>query len=178
MRPTASRWANPRKIVRDLCTPKIVSLINITVFTVILLQAGASIMPRRLRIAYFAHSITSDWNNGNAHFLRGLIRSLGLMGHSVTCWEEENGWSRGELLRSEQKGQEAIEHFHREFADVHVAHYQVELESLRRILQQVDIAIVHEWKLSRVGRVAFCSRCSPAGPAAVPRHASPRLQFS
>ncbi len=37
-------------------------------------------MSRSFRIAYFAHSLRSDWNNGNAHFLRGLLRSLGSLG--------------------------------------------------------------------------------------------------
>jgi hypothetical protein len=27
-------------------------------------------------LAYFAHAIRSDWNNGNAHFLRGLLDNL------------------------------------------------------------------------------------------------------
>ena len=34
-------------------------------------------MPSRLNIALFVHAIRSDWNNGNAHFLRGLARALG-----------------------------------------------------------------------------------------------------
>ena len=38
-------------------------------------------MPAKLRLAYFAHSFRSDWNNGNAHFLRGLMRAMVRMGH-------------------------------------------------------------------------------------------------
>ena len=44
-----------------------------------------------------AHSVRSDWNNGNAHFLRGLLRSLGELGHQVTVFEPENGWSIANL---------------------------------------------------------------------------------
>ena len=46
-------------------------------------------MSRKLRIAYLAHSLRSDWNNGNAHFLRGLLRALGAIGHEVVAFERD-----------------------------------------------------------------------------------------
>ncbi len=55
-------------------------------------------MSRKLRLAYFAHTIRSDWNNGNAHFLRGLLRALGQLGHDVTAFEPEHEWSVENLL--------------------------------------------------------------------------------
>ena len=33
-------------------------------------------MQNNFDIRYFAHSWVSDWNHGNAHFLRGLVRAL------------------------------------------------------------------------------------------------------
>ena len=39
-------------------------------------------MNQQLSIALFSHSLVSDWNHGNAHFLRGLMRELVRMGHS------------------------------------------------------------------------------------------------
>ena len=45
-------------------------------------------MTGTLKIRYFAHSWVSDWNHGNAHFLRGLVRVLVRMGHEVRCYEE------------------------------------------------------------------------------------------
>ena len=48
---------------------------------------------RKLRIAYLAHTIRSDWNNGNAHFLRGLLRAMGALGHEITAVEAETDWS-------------------------------------------------------------------------------------
>ena len=36
-----------------------------------------------MRFAFFYHSARSDWNHGNAHFLRGLVRSLTELGHTV-----------------------------------------------------------------------------------------------
>ena len=61
-------------------------------------------MPRNLRIAYFAHTLRSDWNNGNAHFLRGLARELGTLGHTVKVFEPAAGWSYENLL-TEPNGQ-------------------------------------------------------------------------
>ena len=57
-------------------------------------------MSASLRIAYFAHSLRSDWNNGNAHFLRGLLRHVGLLGHAVTVFEPETEWSLENLRGS------------------------------------------------------------------------------
>ena len=35
----------------------------------------------------FAHSLVSDWNHGNAHFLRGIVRELQARGHEVRLFE-------------------------------------------------------------------------------------------
>ena len=35
-----------------------------------------------MRIVFFVHSAVSDWNHGNAHFLRGLMSALTRMGHA------------------------------------------------------------------------------------------------
>ena len=48
-------------------------------------------MSRKFRMAYFAHSLRSDWNNGNAHFLRGLLAHLGRLGHEVTVFDPSTG---------------------------------------------------------------------------------------
>ena len=29
-----------------------------------------------MKFVLFAHSLISDWNHGNAHFLRGVVRAL------------------------------------------------------------------------------------------------------
>jgi spore maturation protein CgeB len=29
-----------------------------------------------MRVVIFCHSLVSDWNHGNAHFLRGVAREL------------------------------------------------------------------------------------------------------
>jgi spore maturation protein CgeB len=52
-----------------------------------------------LSIRFFAHSWISDWNHGNAHFLRGLVRELVIAGHQVRCYEEIGAWSLSNLMR-------------------------------------------------------------------------------
>ena len=64
-------------------------------------------MSASLTIRYFAHSWVSDWNHGNAHFLRGLARELGRLGHKVRCYEELGSWSLSNLVASE--GERAIQ---------------------------------------------------------------------
>ena len=63
-------------------------------------------MSQKLNIALFAHSIVSDWNHGNAHFLRGLMRELVRLGHTVRCYEELSSWSLSNLMK--QEGERAI----------------------------------------------------------------------
>ena len=36
-----------------------------------------------MRVVMFYHSLRSDWNHGNAHFLRGVVRELLAAGHEV-----------------------------------------------------------------------------------------------
>ncbi|HEV2325979.1 MAG TPA: glycosyltransferase [Terracidiphilus sp.] len=105
-------------------------------------------MPHKFRIAYFAHAIRSDWNNGNAHFLRGLLRSLGELGHEVSIFEPEDGWSISNL-RTEAHGEESLRSFDLAYPELRVIPYRSELitdqHQLRANLRSVDIVILHEW---------------------------------
>src|SRR5947209_19776858 len=47
-----------------------------------------------MKVVFFCHALTSCWNNGNAHFLRGIARELRALGHEVTVYEPADGWSR------------------------------------------------------------------------------------
>jgi spore maturation protein CgeB len=51
-----------------------------------------------MKFVLYAHSVVSDWNNGNAHFLRGILSDLERRGHSTQVLEPENGWSRAKGL--------------------------------------------------------------------------------
>ena len=62
-----------------------------------------------MRFLLYTHSLVSDWNHGNAHFLRGVVRDLVARGHEVLALEPENGWSRSNLEQDQGPG--AIERF-------------------------------------------------------------------
>jgi spore maturation protein CgeB len=101
-----------------------------------------------LRIAYFAHTLRSDWNNGNAHFLRGLLRALRALGHDVTAFEPEAEWSV-DNLRQEERGTQSLDQFMEIYSDLDVQTYGLgELGALdlwRQRLRGVQVVILHEW---------------------------------
>lgn len=105
-------------------------------------------MSRSLRIAYLAHSLRSDWNNGNAHFLRGLMRALVGMGHDVEVFEPHSGWSV-ENLRTEHLGAHSLHHFARTYPEISISTYNgaepAQLWYWRNALRSRDIVILHEW---------------------------------
>jgi spore maturation protein CgeB len=103
-------------------------------------------MLRKLRIAMFLHSLTSDWNNGNAHFLRGLARSLVAMGHTVVCWQERDGWSQRNLVESEgERGEASLAQFSATYPELTIRQHAGDREVLADTLNNSDVAIVHEW---------------------------------
>jgi len=51
-----------------------------------------------MRFVIFTHSLVSDWNHGNAHFLRGFATELATRGHDLRIFEPRDGWSRRNLL--------------------------------------------------------------------------------
>jgi spore maturation protein CgeB len=105
-------------------------------------------MPHKFRIAYFAHAIRSDWNNGNAHFLRGLLRALGGLGHDVSAFEPEDGWSLS-YLRMETQCDHSLRGFHAAYPDLRVIPYSRQMTEdpcrMRSLLRSTDIVILHEW---------------------------------
>lgn len=107
-------------------------------------------MPAKLRLAYFAHSFRSDWNNGNAHFLRGLMRAMVAMGHEVTLFEPASEWSI-DNLQDEVQGPCSLAEFARIYTDLTVKTYDsreaLDLlhDILRDALRGFEIIVLHEW---------------------------------
>ena len=114
-------------------------------------------MPRKLTIAFFVHALSSDWNNGNAHFLRGLARALGtgagaphidpslaFQGHSVTVFEPVSNWST-ENLATEAIGHASLQQFASLYPDLTVITYADDPRALHAHLAEQEIVIVHEW---------------------------------
>ena len=81
-------------------------------------------MRGKLRFRIFAHSWISDWNHGNAHFLRGLARELVRTGPRSPLLRGDGSWSLTNLMREGEIAQPAIEQFRREFPDLDVRFYQ------------------------------------------------------
>lgn len=106
-------------------------------------------MSERLRFRLFAHSWISDWNHGNAHFLRGLASELVKLGHEVRCYEQEGGWSLTNLAaESETALTDAFTNFRHAFPDLDVRFYSSGdhlCPFLVDQLQDADVVIVHEW---------------------------------
>ncbi len=99
-----------------------------------------------LRIAYCAHSIRSDWNNGNAHFLRGLLRGLHALGHAVTALEPADSWSYTHLLAEGERGRRSLAQFAAAYPELDVRTYADANDPvIADVLHDADIVIVHEW---------------------------------
>jgi spore maturation protein CgeB len=96
-----------------------------------------------MRFVLFYHSLVSDWNHGNAHFLRGVCTELLALGHSVEVFERHNGWSLRHLR--EEQGDEAVAAFAAAYPQLHGRFYEPESLDLDTALDDADVVIVHEW---------------------------------
>jgi spore maturation protein CgeB len=96
-----------------------------------------------MKVFLFYHSVVSDWNNRNAHFLRGIVSSLIADGHEVKVMEPENNWSLRHLIM-EQSGS-AISDFNDIFPSHKPVFYSEESFDPDEFLNEADLVIVHEW---------------------------------
>ncbi len=113
-------------------------------------------MSRSLRVAYLAHSFRSDWNNGNAHFLRGLMRHLGELGHEVHLFEPECSWSL-ENLELEPNGRQSLQQFDHVYANLRIETYSASqgmgASYWLRTLEGMDFVLLHEWNPPELAHV-------------------------
>jgi spore maturation protein CgeB len=96
-----------------------------------------------VRFVLFCHSIYSDWNNGNAHFLRGIVRQLLARGHEVRIYEPRLGWSRRNLEAEGANG--VLADFQELFPGLKPFAYDPEKLDLDEHLDRADVVLVHEW---------------------------------
>jgi spore maturation protein CgeB len=99
-----------------------------------------------MRFVMFYHSLVSDWNHGNAHFLRGVARELLRRGHDVTVHEPVDGWSRLNLLA--EHGAAPLAAFERAYPDlrgVSQVYASADAVDLDAVLAGADVVLVHEW---------------------------------
>jgi spore maturation protein CgeB len=96
-----------------------------------------------VKIALFYHSLVSDWNHGNAHFLRGIASELLRRGDEVAIYEPRDSWSAQNLVA--EHGPSPIREFEQHFPALRSIRYDAGTLDLATALRDVDLAIVHEW---------------------------------
>ncbi len=96
-----------------------------------------------MRIVMFYQSLISDWNHGNAHFLRGISTELIERGHSVKVFEPENGWSLSNLVA--RYGEEPVRKFKERFPQLQAHFFHPDSIDLDSTLWSADLVIAHEW---------------------------------
>jgi spore maturation protein CgeB len=96
-----------------------------------------------MRLVLFYHSLLSDWNHGNAHFLRGVVSELLLRGHGVRVYEPRDGWSLKNLR--DEHGDEPLRQFRAAYPGLTSTFHDPGSLDLDAALDGADAVIVHEW---------------------------------
>lgn len=107
-----------------------------------------------MKFVLFYHSLVSDWNHGNAHFLRGIASELIERGHAVEVYEPARGWSRTHLVA--EHGEAPLTAFAARYPGLRSRLYEADALDLDRVLDGADVVLVHEWNepelVARIGR--------------------------
>jgi len=96
-----------------------------------------------MKIRLFYHSLLSDWNHGNAHFLRGVVSELKARGHDVLVYEPRDAWSLQNLVS--EHGEVPLEQFHAAYPGLESVRYDLNTIDLGQELASADLVLVHEW---------------------------------
>ena len=105
------------------------------------------------KIVLFCQSLRSDWNHGNAHFLRGVLSECWHRGFDVLALEPANSWSAQTLL--EDHGPAALDAWRESYPALPLAIYDPARLDLDRELKDADLVLVHEWNApTLVARIA------------------------
>ena len=120
-----------------------------------------------MRVVMFYHSLISDWNHGNAHFLRGIATELLARGHEVTVLEPVDAWSVSNLIA--ERGPAALVAYRRAYPALVSQRYDDALD-LEAALDGADLVLVHEWNdpalVRRIGAHHARNRRASADPSA------------
>ncbi|MBB4008640.1 CgeB family protein [Allorhizobium taibaishanense] len=107
-----------------------------------------------MRFLFYTHSLISDWNHGNAHFLRGVMRDLIRRGHRALALEPQVSWSRDNLVA--EQGDAALADFHDSFPGLVSRIYDPDFDH-EAAVADADVVVVHEWTdpelIARLGRI-------------------------
>lgn len=95
-----------------------------------------------MKIVYFTHSLSSCWNHGNAHFVRGVLSELIARGHEVRAWEPADSWSLQNLLAD--GGEDALAPYRASYPELSSDTYEAG-DDVAAMVDGADLVIVHEW---------------------------------
>src|SRR6266550_3960294 len=105
------------------------------------------------KLVLFCQSLRSDWNHGNAHFLRGVLSECFRRGFSVLALEPCDGWSAGNLALDH--GPAALDAWREAYPPLPLVIYDPDRLDLDRVLDGADLVLVHEWNEPQlVARIA------------------------
>ncbi|HEY0007198.1 MAG TPA: hypothetical protein VGB55_00610, partial [Tepidisphaeraceae bacterium] len=96
-----------------------------------------------MKFVMFYHSLLSDWNHGNAHFLRGVVSDLLARGHDVQVYEPADNWSLSNLRA--EFGDSPLEGFRAAYPGLTSHSYDLKSLDLNAVLDGADVVLVHEW---------------------------------
>lgn len=96
-----------------------------------------------MKIVMFYHSLLSDWNHGNAHFLRGVVSELLSRNHDIYVYEPQDAWSLENLVA--EQGDAPIQKFYAAYPGLDSIRYDLKTLDLDEALDNADLVIVHEW---------------------------------
>lgn len=96
-----------------------------------------------MRFCLFYHSLVSDWNHGNAHFLRGYAFELMRRGHHVRVFEPQDNWSLTNQVTDHGEG--PVQGFQARYLGLCGERYDPHALELEKWLEDADVVIVHEW---------------------------------
>jgi spore maturation protein CgeB len=109
-----------------------------------------------MKVVLFCHAFTSCWNNGHAHFLRGIAREMLALGHRLVVCEAASGWSRTNALLDGGAGN--LHEAERLVPGVDLRRADVPTieQDLDALLDDADLVLIHEWNepslIAAVGR--------------------------
>ena len=112
-----------------------------------------------MRVVLYTHSLASDWNHGNAHFLRGILSELQARGHMTLALEPAHGWSRTNLAAD--AGPDALDRLADDFPELTARTYAPDADH-DALLDGADLVLVHEWTdpslVAQLGRLRRTGR--------------------
>jgi spore maturation protein CgeB len=111
-----------------------------------------------MRIVMFYHSLRSDWNHGNAHFVRGIATELLARGHDVVVYEPADAWSAMNLAADH--GPAALDGYRAAYPQLEHRTYDLRSFDVHAALDNADLVLVHEWTAHELVAQIGCDRVS------------------